>query len=256
MKIDFVETPEAISANGLRMTVVSGVPSPWGEAAKLLFHVKNIPWRAVRLDPSDDQQVEWTGEKSAPVAIYDNESPRGDWDQILLLAERLAPDPSMLPADPSEKTAMLAIAKEIMSKGGLLWFRRLQLVDAGLKDEGGFSKPVAEYLARKYGHSEQSGVEADKTVIHYLNKLSAMLREQRDAGSRHFRTDGLSCLDIYSAAAMALFKPLPQDVCAMRESTRAAFETLNPATAAALDPLLIEHRDAVYEETAALPLSL
>jgi hypothetical protein len=55
---------------------------------------------------------------------------------------------------------------------------------------------------------------------------------------------------------MALFAPLPQEQCAMDASSRAAFETLDAATAAALDPMLLEHRDMMYRERLVLPLSL
>ena len=55
---------------------------------------------------------------------------------------------------------------------------------------------------------------------------------------------------------VALFAPLPDAQCAMDPLTRAAFETLDAATKAALDPVLLEHRDLMYERHLALPLSL
>ena len=42
----------------------------------------------------------------------------------------------------------------------------------------------------------------------------------------------------------------------MDAGSRAAFETLDAATAAALDPMLLEHRDMMYRERLELPLSL
>jgi hypothetical protein len=42
----------------------------------------------------------------------------------------------------------------------------------------------------------------------------------------------------------------------MPEGMRAAFEARDSATENALDPILIEHRDFVYEEYLELPLSL
>lgn len=39
MPIEYVDFEEAREHGGLRMVVVTGVPSPWGEAAKgILFH--------------------------------------------------------------------------------------------------------------------------------------------------------------------------------------------------------------------------
>ena len=39
-------------------------------------------------------------------------------------------------------------------------------------------------------------------------------------------------------------------------SIRAAFETRDAQTEAALDPILLEHRDMLYQEYLELPLSL
>ena len=49
MPIEYVSVDDAIARSGLRMVVVGGVPSPWGEAAKGILHIKRIPWCAVRL---------------------------------------------------------------------------------------------------------------------------------------------------------------------------------------------------------------
>ena len=52
MTFQYVSVDEAIKRSGVRMVVVGGVPSPWGEAAKGILHVKNIAWAAVRLSIS------------------------------------------------------------------------------------------------------------------------------------------------------------------------------------------------------------
>ena len=49
MAFEYVGVDEAIKRRGLRMVVVGDVPSPWGEAAKGIFHIKGIEWVAVRL---------------------------------------------------------------------------------------------------------------------------------------------------------------------------------------------------------------
>jgi len=38
MTFQYVSAEEAIGRGGLRMVVVGGVPSPWGEAAKGVLH--------------------------------------------------------------------------------------------------------------------------------------------------------------------------------------------------------------------------
>ena len=130
MGFEYVSVEEAIGRGGLRMVVVGGVPSAWGEAAKGLLHIKGIDWSAVRLVYDSEALLQWAGERSGPVAVYDKEPPRPGWREILLLAERLASAPRLLPADPDAREQVLALASTICDKGGLNWSRRLQLVHA------------------------------------------------------------------------------------------------------------------------------
>jgi glutathione S-transferase len=256
MPFDYVSVEEAIKRQGLRMVVVGGVPSPWGEAAKGILHIKGIDWVAVRLVYDSEPLRQWAGQRSGPVAVYDNEPPRAGWTEILLLAERLSPTPSLLPTDPAERALVFGLAHEICGQDGLGWARRLQLIHGGLQNAGGFPARVSTYLAKKYGYSAESGAAAGRRVVALLGMLAARLKEQRQAGSRHYVGNALTAVDVYSATFMALFQPLPPEQCAMEATSRAAFETLDPATATALDPMLLEHRDMMYRKWLALPLSL
>ena len=93
-------------------------------------------------------------------------------------------------------------------------------------------------------------------MVALLGMLAARLKAQRAAGSRFYVGNALSAVDVYSATFMALLSPLPQAQCAMDAGSRAAMETLDAATAAALDPMLLEHRDMMYRERLEQPLSL
>jgi hypothetical protein len=86
--------------------------------------------------------------------------------------------------------------------------------------------------------------------------LAARLKAQRKAGSRYYVGDSLSAVDVYSATFTGMFRPLPPEQCKMEPGTRAAFETRDSLTQAALDPILFEHRDMMYAEYLELPLSL
>jgi len=254
MPVQYVSVEEAIARKGLRMVVVGNVPSPWGEAAKGIFRLKAIDWAAVRLVYDSEPLKQWAGQRSGPVAIYDNEPPRVGWAEILLLAERLAPTPSLVPAGAAERATMFGLAHEICGEGGLGWARRLQLVHAGLqKHGGGFSERVSQYLGRKYGYSPELGAAAGDRVTALLRMLAARLHA---GGGRYYLGDSLTAVDIYSATFMALFRPLPPEHCAMDAGSRAAMETRDPATDAALDPILLRHRDMMYAEHLELPLSL
>ena len=86
--------------------------------------------------------------------------------------------------------------------------------------------------------------------------LSARLNEQRKKGIPYYIGASLTAVDVYSATFMALFKPLPPEHCDMSPGIRAAFQTLDEQTEAALDPILLEHRDMMYAQALELPLSL
>ncbi|MEX0340920.1 MAG: hypothetical protein AB3N11_18000 [Arenibacterium sp.] len=243
---EFITFEEAVVKRGLRMTVVSGVPSPWGEAAKGIFHVKGLEWSAVRLDPSNKQLVEWSLSKSAPSVVYDAEPPRSDWREILLLAERLQPAPSLLPSDTADRANAFELAHLLCGQEGLGWSRRLWLTHLGLKGEGGFVEPVAQYLAKKYGYSEQAGEAARGRVIEILAVFSDRLAAQRANGHAYLFDCGMTVVDIYVATFAGLLQPLPDDVCFMKPATRAAFSDVDDETREAAEGLL-EHRDLMYE---------
>jgi hypothetical protein len=256
MTVQYVGVEEGIKRSGLRMVVVGEVPSPWGEAAKGFLHIKGIEWAAVRLVYDSEPLKEWAGQRSGPVAIYENERPRSGWAEILLLAERLARTPSLLPAEPAERALVFGLAHEICGEGGLGWSRRLQLVHAGLQDAGGFPAPVAKYLSRKYGYSREAGAASGARVAELLGMLGARLRAQRETGGRYYVGATLTAVDVYSATFTAMFQPLPPELCEMDARMRAAFETRDAQIEAALDPILREHRDMMYAEHLELPLSL
>lgn len=256
MTFRYLAVDEAIKRSGLRMVVVGDVPSPWGEAAKGILHIKAIEWVAVRLIYDSETLKRWAGGRSGPVAVYNDERPRSGWAEILLLAERLAPTPSLLPKDPAERALVFGLAHEICGEGGLGWSRRLQLVHAGLLNTGGFPEHVSKYLGKKYGYSALAGAAAGARVAELLGMLVARLKAQHRAGRRYFVGNVLTAVDIYSATFMAMFGPLPPEQCKMEAGTRVAFEMLDAQTQAALDPILFQHRDMMYAENLELPLSL
>jgi len=246
MAWDYIPFEDTDATGGLRMTVVSGVPSPWGEAAKGILHLKGLDWSAVRLDPTNKDLVERFGSGSAPAVVYEEELPRSGWKDILLLAERLIPMPSLLPPNSDDRDLAFSLAHELCGKGGLGWSRRLWLTHLGLKGEGGFSEPVAQYLAQKYGYSEQAGAAARIRVIEILAMFAERLASQRAKGSDYIFDFGVTALDIYVATFAGLLQPLPDEVCAMRATTRAAFSEVDDETLETARELL-GHRDLMYE---------
>ena len=258
--MEFVDIETAKESSGLRGAFVGGTPSPWGEAAKGFFHIKQIPCIGTRYVPGGDNTalVEWTGVDSGPAIVYENEPARSGWAEILLLAERLAPEPRLIPEDPARRALLFGLANEICGELGFGWSIRLVMVDQALDPKAAFPMDagVAQYLGAKYGYRPGIGPQVRKRTLEVLRLLSERLQAQKAAGSRFLLGERLSALDVYWATFAALVAPLPPDKCPMVEGLRKAFEALDPEISSALDPALVEHRDFIYDEYLVLPMEL
>ena len=254
--VEFVSVQEARQRPGLRVVMVGIVPSPWGEAAKGILHHKRIPYVATRLAAEGPAVKEWTGHDSAPIAVYGDEAPRTGWAEILLLAERLAPRPPLIPASPEDRALLFGLSHEICGEDGLGWSRRLAGVHSSLTGGGGFPRPIAEYLGAKYGYRGDNGATAGRRVVELLRMFAGRVERQQQRGSRYLIGDTLTAADIYLATFVGLFAPLPNDLCPIPDAFRAAFAALDDATRAALDPVLLAHRDEIYARHLELPLTL
>lgn len=254
---DYVDVGDAIGMAGLRLVLSTGVPGPWGESAKSIFHVKEMPYTRVRqLGGMENRELaEWTGRDNAPLAVYENEAARDGWVEILDLAERLAPEPRLIPVDVEQRVRMFGLSREICGENGFGWLRRLMLL-APMFAEGvpEPTRAVAKRLGDKYGYSAETAREAGPRAAEILGQLSRELLAQRAAGSRYFIGDTLSALDIYWACFAALLQPLPEEACPMPAMLRAAYSATDPVVLQAADPVLLEHRDYVYEKHLELPL--
>ena len=180
--VEFIEIEEAKERRGLRLVTVGGVPSPWSEAAKGILQLKGIPYVALRMPPGENAVTEWTGSASAPVAVLDDEPPRSGWAEILLLAERLAPEPRLIPADPDERALLFGLSHEICGEMGLAWCRRLELIQSGLDSGGerGFPPAIGRYLAPKYGFRPRCAPEARARMLDVLKMLGRRLARQAE----------------------------------------------------------------------------
>ncbi len=257
MATPWVEVHEARKLGGLRLVVSKGIPNPWSEGAKALFDVKKVPWTPVpqRVMGANTELGEWTGQTSAPVAIYDDEPPRTTWSAILHLAERLAPEPALIPADPEERARMFGYLHELCGELGFGWCRRLHFTHAVLQD-GSPLGVVGEYVGGRYGYGLQPPEVIEARLFDLLHLFGKALRRQYDAGRPFFIGDRLSALDLYWSTFAALIQPLPADVCPMYEESRQFYSTNNAPLLARMDALLLQHRDRIYREHLPMPLRL
>jgi glutathione S-transferase len=247
--MEYIDIDAARGRSGLRLVLTAGVPGPWGEAAKAVFRVKGIPFVAVRqtIGAHDEKLLAWTRQTSAPVAMYEDERPRSGWAEILFLAERLAPEPALLPSDPRERAFALGLAFEICGEQGLGWTRRLMMM-AGV--------PVGpNSMPWKYGCDDAAAVaRAPARVVEILDLLADQLKRQQDGGRRYLVGNRLSAVDIYWATFSNLLVPLPPEQSPMPDYMRKVYATWDTAPGAKpVDSALLAHRDFVFAEHLGLP---
>ncbi len=162
----YVELVEARAARGVRMLGVGALPSPWTEAAKGIFHVKEIPVLCVRHKRGDADQAAWAGVANAPAVFYDDEPPRTGWAEILLLAERLGGRVSLIPSEPAQRARFFGLAHELCGEDGLAWSARLIMLHGSMTSNGARSFPmrIAGYLAASYGYASDRIERAHRRV--------------------------------------------------------------------------------------------
>src|SRR2546430_4607675 len=257
---EYISVEQAKGISGLRLVLSPGVPGPWSEAAKGIFSVKKIPYVRVRQEIGGENRAlkEWTAQTTAPVAAWNDEPPRSTWIQQLFLAERLQPNPPLIPASIEDRVLMFGYCNELCGEHGFGWSKRLLLLHPTFTNPQADdkSRAFANYLGDKYGYNPAEAEAAPVRCAEILRVLGNRLEQQRAKGSRFFIGTQLSALDIYWAAFAALIQPLPHELCPMPQPFRKSYTNTDPIIQAAVNPLLLEHRDFIYREYLELPIDL
>lgn len=267
--LDYVDIARAREMSGLRIVLGAyAIPGPWREACKGVFFVKKLPYTPVAtgstpgtdlnfgMMDADRDLIAWTGQASAPVVVWNDERPRTTWIEQLQLAERLAPEPALIPSDIDDRVLMFGLMNEIVGEHGLGWSKRLAIIHATLAatPPGAQERALFEHFARKYGYNEAEAMAAPRHMAAIMTRLERQLRSQQELGRRYFVGDRLSALDIYWAAFVGFFAPLPEALCPMGTVFRSLYTNPDRETQAALSPRLLEHRDFIYREHLELPI--
>ena len=251
----FVSITEARTADGLRMACLRRIPSPWQEAAKGIFHVKGLDclYAAQAESDVDNAIADWAGDSSIPVVAYQKEKLRTGWVEILLLAERLAPEPALIPRDARQRALMFGLSHEICGEMGIGWCMRLMMLRAGMdhSDDTSIPSEAAAFLAGKYGFNPTDVANAEDRVVVVLGMLDEQL------GAEDYFLDGkLTALDIYWATMANLLTPLDEEQLPMSSYMRNVYATRNERVLKALTPRLREHQKRVYTQHLELPVPM
>jgi glutathione S-transferase len=262
----YYEVAEAKDMGGLRLVLTAMVPGPWGESAKKILDYKQIPYIPVAQHAGKENEdlVAWTGIRNAPNAMYEDEAPRTGWYDILMLAERLAPERPLLPARSEERAEVLGICAEICGEWGFGWARRAMMgtVHAGPVDPlraAGLSKPFfgpedSARMRKAYGASVGGAAEAPARCADILRMLAARLHRQKAEGSPYLVGYAPTACDFYWMVFSMALEPLPHEVNPMPDWMRMSYDMIGPVLEGVKDPILIEHRDMMYARHSKLPL--
>lgn len=249
----YVSITQARTAPGLRMACLRGVPSPWTEAARGIFRVKGLAcqYAAQTSDDPDGALVAWAGEVGIPVVAYENEKLRTGWAEILLLAERLEPEPALIPQQAVDRALLFGLSHEICGEMGFGWAYRLLMIQQSLGhgSETGFPPNVANYLAPKYGFIPAHVRSAKARVIDLLRMFS-----ERIAGRRYLLDNSLTALDIYWATFANLILPLPEAELPALPMIRAAYTCHDADILGAVSDELRALQRRVYDTHLELPV--
>jgi glutathione S-transferase len=261
MAIEYVLAEQARHLPGLRLVLTRDVPGPWGEAAKAIMRAKGISFVPVQQYAGDHDPIllEWTGQTSAPVAVFENERPRTTWLEILLLVERLSPEPPLVPADPRLRTWLLGLMTQICSEGGLAWHARqlmFNLMRLGTPQDHGSANIVQSNnfarLTQKYEQQEGTLMDSRNRIEDILILLDQCLAS---SGGQYFMGDRPMAIDYYWACFSNMFAALPQDICPMSD-WYLKFATLQcPEIIAPPSTALLRHRDNMFTHHIDSPLS-
>jgi len=227
---------------------------------------KGIPFIAVAHEGgmANADLAVWTGVANAPVAMLDDERPRAHWSEILMMAERLAPTPRLVPADEVERALVMGLAHAICGEDGLGWNRRIQLLDqseasarakAAEKDPSALHRPNAPIAAMRRRYSPNGDpAAAEARILSILRHLEEVLAANQQAGSHWFVGKTMTAVDIYWAAFAMMFDPLPEAWCPMPRFYRDGALVRSAAIIRALTPALLAHRDGVAAECFEKPM--
>ncbi len=252
----YISIEEAKRVSGLRMACLRGVPSPWGEAARGIFHVKGLDCQyAARADEEpEDALAGWAGDSSVPVVAWEREPLRTGWAEILILAERLAPEPALVPADADARVELFGLGHEICGEMGLGWCLRLLMLQSSLghgRQAATIPTEQAARLGAKYGLIPAHVRQAKGRVLAVLNVLDRRLHR-----NPYLLGEALTAADIYWAAFANFIRPLPEDLLPLAAPLRAMCTQQDADIVGAFSTRLAEHQLEIYQHHLELPVPL
>ncbi len=247
--MEYVDVEAAKTARGTRLIVNSLVPSPWSEAMKGLVALAKLPAVAVRRGMDSAAIDAWTGIDNAPALIHDREPIRSNWAAIVGFVARMVP--GVLPADLAARADAMGTLDVIAGENGIGWNARLAMIDAST-ETAGFPPPIAKYLGKRYGYSKDAIATVRETIVAQLGFVAGKLTGEYFGGAAP------NALDIYSATFLTpVAGALSEAECPnMLPPLRSAFALAAAAFGPSVPPVLLAHRERMFERHLPRPILL
>jgi len=245
--MDYLSFEALRDAPGLRMFLVAGTPSPWGQAAKAMIEYKNIDCAYGAWLPGEPNEAlaSWSGINSGPIVVFEDQKPIDKWDDILFLLERIAPTPRLIPEDAKDRAKMFGLSHEICGELGLGWNRRLSMfapiIESGQAPEG------MVRMGDKYQYNPADASAASQRVAATMNLLTDQLTAQQARGSEYFIGDTITALDFYWCAFSNLIEIMSWGKIPVAEDWRGLFVHDDQVVHGAHSDLLKAHRDTIFD---------
>ena len=256
--MDYVSVEEARAASGLRLVLTGGLPAPWSEAAKGVFHARKVDYIPVLQQGGgpNEEVLAWTGYRNAPTAMYNDEPARVLALDMINLGERLGSGPSLVPEAIDDRVLMFGLLNEIAGESGFAWNARVLMFGAMIESMGAEAMRDNPML-RDYRYRPEDAAIAPAKIITILQTLAAQLERQSKAGSRYFIGDSLTALDIYWACFSQMVDALPPEVNPMPDYMRNVWGLTAQViqdSGYELDKILLEQRDYIFPNHLRWPL--
>jgi glutathione S-transferase len=249
----YVSVADARSMPGLRIVFIAGYPVPWSEAVRAFYDIKGIDYVAVEQrfrQPSEDLRA-WTGQTSAPVVMLDDDRPRIAWQDMLVLAEQIAPEPRLIPQDEDDRATMFGLCQAICGDDGFGWSVRQLMLQSNPES----SEEEKRDMRRKY----IAPVARDHLVARagaVMAALARRLEAQGERGSDYLVGDAVTAADIYWTTFSNFVAAMSPEQCPMPRFYREMPKVVVGLLGFGAPDILIRHRDQILARHFILPMRL